>query len=153
MKIQIKKILLPLLFSIIIGSISGSIVYCVYHEKVNNELTKNKVYLLEYGDYDNIDNLNMDKYSSKYIYFLDENNYKKVLGITKNKDNIKKIKSIYDEELLTNTYYLDNEVINNKIKNYDRMLKDATNKDDIEKIVDLTLELYNNNEDNTLVKR
>ena len=87
MKIQIKKILLPLLFSIIIGSISGSIVYCVYHEKVNNELTKNKVYLLEYGDYDNIDNLNMDKYSSKYIYFLDENNYKKVLGITKNKDN------------------------------------------------------------------
>lgn len=154
MKKTIKKIVLPLIFSILIGMISGNLVYRIYQEKIETELTQNRVFLLEYGEYDTIENLNSDKYNSKYLYFLDhDNNYTKVLGITKNEDNIEKISSIYEEELLIHTYYLNNDELNEKINHYDEQLSKASTKEEIEQIVDETMELYKNEDNNILAKR
>lgn len=154
MKTRIKKIVLPLIFSILIGMVSGSFVYKIYNEKIESELNQNRVFLLEYGEYENIEHLNSDQYNSKYLYFLDhDNNYTKVLGITKNEDNIEKIASIYEEELLINTYYLNNEELNNKINLFDERLLEASSKEEIEAIVDETMELYKNEENNILAKR
>lgn len=154
MKKTIKKVILPLIFSILIGMVSGNLVYRIYHEKIETELTQNRIFLLEYGEYDTIENLNSDKYNSKYLYFLDhDNNYTKVLGITKNEDNIDKIASIYEEELLINTYYLNNDELNDKINRYDEKLSKASTKEEIEQIVDETMELYKNEDNNILAKR
>ena len=77
-----------------------------------------------------------------YIYYQDDGLYKTIMAITKDKDNINKIKKIYNEDIIINEYYLDNPTINSQIKKYDIELKNTSDNSKIQEILDEMLKIY-----------
>ena len=70
-----------------------------------------------------------------YIYYEEDNLYKTIIGITKSKDNINKIKEVYGNEVIVNTYYNDDELLNSKIIEYDRKLNNTNDTEEEKKII------------------
>ena len=92
MKNIIKKVFTPIIMGVILGSICGKIAYKIYSDDLENKFSTKKVYILEYGTYNTFDNMKEDNNQNNYIYYIDNNQYKSIVGITKNENNIEKIK-------------------------------------------------------------
>ena len=87
-----------------------------------------------------------------YVYYEDDGLYKTIIGITKDKNNVEKIKTAYKQEVVVNQYYINNKDISNKIKEYDEKLKKAETNDEIQAITVDMLEIYKQVEDIKLTK-
>ena len=87
-----------------------------------------------------------------YIYYEEDNLYKTIIGITKSKDNINKIKEVYGEEVIVNTYYNDDELLNSKIIEYDRKLNNTNDLEEEKKIIIEMLNLYKKDDKIKLTK-
>jgi len=148
---KIKKIIIPLGLSIILGYICGSVVYEIYKNKIDIVLNENKIYMLQSGAYSNIDSMKANATNKNYIYFKEDNLYKVIIGITKNEKNIEKIKNIYEgETLIIKEYNLNDKVINDEIIKYDEKLNKETEIEKIKHIVTKMLELYKENKNITI---
>ena len=89
---------------------------------------------------------------SNYIYYEDEDGlYKSIIGLTLDYDNLDKIKNTYKENVLVREFYSKDIDLNKRIEEYDRKLKNTTNNDEINDIIDKVLELYKG-KNNTLDK-
>ena len=115
-------------------------------------INSNKVYLLQSGAYSSIDNMKMNTKQLNYVYFNDEGMYKTIVAITKNKDNIKKIKNAYNIDMVINEYYLENDDLINKINEYDKELAGTSDKEEVVKIVNNMLINYKEENNIKLVK-
>ena len=115
-----KKIIMgvggPLLIAILIGFILGKYAYRVYKNNLYDTLRSSRLYLVEKGTYDDIDAMRKDNSGTNYVYYRDSDKYKMVVGITKDYDNVKKIKSLYDGKLSVMEYYVANEIINDSFE-------------------------------------
>lgn len=151
MKNKIKNILIPLIISIILGIISAKSIYKIYEEDIETRLTSSKIYLLENGSYKNYDDMRKENIKNSYVYYKDKDLYKSVIGITKDKDNIEKIKTIFDDSIVIEEYYISNDIINNKQKEYDEILKKAQNTKEATKIINDIIELYKENNSINLI--
>ncbi len=149
---KIKKTIISIVLSVVCGGLCGKLVYNIYQEKINNVFTSTKVYLLQTGAYSSMDSMKENSNLSSYIYYDDNGLYKTVLAITKDKDNINKIKEAYDVDMVINEYYLDNEELNNKIIAYDSLLKEKNEKEEIKTIVNEMIDLYKENNNVKLVR-
>ena len=88
---------------------------------------------------------------NNYVYYEDDGLYKAIIGITENKNNIDKIKSTYEGEVIVSEYYsLDNK-LNEKIEKYDKEIEKLEDKNEIKNIVIEMLGVYKDNDNNTLV--
>ena len=110
------------------------------------------MYLLQSGAYSSIDNMKMNTKQLNYVYFNDEGMYKTIVAITKNKDNIKKIKNAYNIDMVINEYYLENDDLINKINEYDKELAGTSDKEEVVKIVNNMLINYKEENNIKLVK-
>lgn len=151
MKNKIKNILIPLIISIILGIISAKSIYKIYEEDIETRLTSSKIYLLENGSYKNYDDMRKENIKNSYVYYKDKDLYKSVIGITKDKDNIEKIKTIFDDSIVIEEYYISSDIINNKQKEYDEILKKAQNTKEATKIINDIIELYKENNSINLI--
>ena len=89
---------------------------------------------------------------NNYIYYQDEDGlYKSVIGITQKEENIEKIKSLYQNEIITTEYYSNDKKLIKKLKEYDKILDKTTDNNEIKQIVKQSLELYKDN-NSTLTK-
>ena len=146
------KLVLPIFLSVIFGGISANLVFSNYDQKITDNINGKKVYLIQSGAYSNYDNMINNTLINKYIYYQDDDGlYKSVIGITENKDNIDKIKSTYTGNVIVNEYYSNDTKLNNKIKEYDDILKSTTDTNKIKDIINKMLELYKDN-DSTLMQ-
>lgn len=136
----------PLLIAILIGFILGKYAYRVYKNNLYDTLRSSRLYLVEKGTYDDIDAMRKDNSGTNYVYYRDSDKYKMVVGITKDYDNVKKIKSLYDGKLSVMEYYVANEIINDKQDEYEKALEEAHDYQDVREAVDNILELYRNDE-------
>jgi len=152
MKDKIKKVVIPIFLSVICGAISGKLVYSIYATKTENILTSNKIYLLESGSYDSYDNMRNNTMGINYVYYEDDNNYKAIIAIVKDYDNIDKIKKIYDKDINVSEYYLADQDLNNKLIELDSKLKIADDESEIKNIVIEMLDLYRDDNSIKLVK-
>ena len=142
MKRVIKGILFPLVISIICGFVCGKLVYSVYNEDIENRFSSSKLYLIENGSYLTYDNMREENSGNNYVYYKDEDGYKTVVGITKNEDNIDKIKSLYSDTVKVEEYYISSDLINDKQIEYDMMLSNTNDLYEVKEVVDNILNLY-----------
>ena len=152
MKKKLYSFFTPILLSVIFGSFCGKIVYDMYDKKIEEDIGGKKIYLVQAGAYSSYDNMVKNSMLSNYIYYEDEDGlYKSIIGLTLDYDNLDKIKNTYKENVLVREFYSKDIDLNKRIEEYDRKLKNTTNNDEINDIVDKVLELYKG-KNNTLDK-
>ena len=152
MKEKIKKIVTPIFLSIICGCICGRVMFSIYEDKGIRILDSNLIYLLEDNVYDDYDSMKASVMSSDYIYYEDDGKYKRVVAMTKNKDNIDKIRNVYGSALTMHEYLLNDEEINNKLEEYDNRLENVNSEDEIKDIIMEMINVYKGLEDIKMVK-
>jgi len=146
MKKKIRGIIIPLMLALLIGYIGGKYAYKTYLDDLHDTLSSSRLYLVEKGEYDSIDRMREDNNDTNYVYYVDDNKYKTVVGITKDYDNVKKIKTLYDDSLSVMEYYVANEIINSKQDEYEHALMEAREYKDVREAVDNILNLYRNDD-------
>ena len=152
MKKKLYSFFTPILLSVVFGSFCGKIVYDMYDKKIEEDISGKKIYLVQAGAYSSYDNMVKNSMLSNYIYYEDEDGlYKSIIGITLDYDNLDKIKNTYKENVLVREFYSKDIDLNKRIEEYDRKLKNTTNNDEINAIIDKVLELYKG-KNNTLDK-
>lgn len=151
MKKIIRSIFIPVFIAIICGYIGGKYVYNTYKNNLYNNLNSSKLYLAINGEYDDINSMREENSSNNYIYYKDDDKYKSVVGITKEYDNIDKIKLLYNDKIFVYVYYLPNDILNDKQEEYEKMLGSASDTEDIKEAVDNILSLYRNDDNIRLI--
>ena len=89
------------MFAILSGAVLGKVTFDKYSSlKVDEVISYNtNTYMLKYKTYSSKKKMEEDvKKIDRYIYIKEGNDITVYLAITTSKDNIKKIKKIYDEE-------------------------------------------------------
>ena len=142
MKKIINGFFVPLVVSMIFGFVCGKLVYSVYGDDVENKLSSSKIYLVENGKYLTYDSMREENNGNNYVYYRDDEGYKTVVGITKNEDNINKIKSLYSDNIKIEEYYISSDLVNDKQNEYDLMLSNTDDVYEVKKVVDNILNLY-----------
>ena len=148
MKKIFKGIFAPLILSVLCGFVCGKFVYGIYKDDIGNKFNSSLVYLLEGKTYLTYDGMRSENRDGNYVNYVDDFGYKTLFGITKNIDNVEKIKSLYDRDLDVLEYYVSNEKISNKQDEYDVMLNDSVGEDNIRVVVNDILNMYK--EDDTV---
>lgn len=147
----LKKALIPLFISVLCGFICGRIVYSIYKENDDLSLNNNLIYLVQSGAYSSYDNMRANNISYDYIYYQEDNLYKTIIGVTKNVNNIEKIKEIYTDEVIISKYYSNDFELNNKLEEYDKLLENSEG-EKIKEIIIKMLNLYKGEDTIKLVK-
>ena len=147
MKRIIKSIISPIIIAILISFTLGLTFYKTYKDNLDNNLKSIRLYLIQNGEYDDIDNMRTSNYNNNYVYYKIGNKYKTVIGITNNYDNIAKIKSLYQDNLEVSEYYVAENFLDDKQYEYDKQLLKTENITEVKEVVNNILKLYQN-EDN-----
>ena len=90
MKKIMKGIFVPVVMAVILGYIGGRYVYKTYRYNLYDNLTSNRLYLVENGEYDSIEDMREENTGNSYVYYKDDDKYRSVVGITKNYDSIER---------------------------------------------------------------
>lgn len=152
MKEKIKKIVTPIFLSVLCGFVCARVMFSIYEDKGASVLDSNVIYLLEDSSYDDYDSMKASTISSDYVYYEEDGKYKAVVAMTKNKDNIEKIKSVYDNELTVSEYLLNDDDINSKLEEYDVRIENTDSDDEIKSIIIEMINIYKGEEDVKMVK-
>ena len=152
MKKIINSIFLPILLAILLGTILGRYAYKTYKDELYNNLKSSKLYLLENGEYPTIDNMKQENNTNNYIYYKDNDKYKTIIGITNNKDNIDKIKKLYNNNILVKEYYIENNSIDKRQLEYEKVLSTTNDIKELKNAVDNILNLYKNDNNIRLIQ-
>lgn len=152
MKKKIKQIVVPIFLSVLCGFICGRLMFSIYEEKGKNILELNTIYLLKDNSYNDYDSMKASSLSNNYIYYEDEGKYNTIIAITKNKDNIDKIKKTSNKELTIMEYILKDEEMNNKLEAYDLELTKAQKDEDIKEVINKMINVYKDKEDVKMIK-
>ena len=142
MKKIINGFFVPLVVSMIFGFVCGKLIYSVYGDDIGNKLSSSKIYLIENGKYLTYDSMREENNGNNYVYYRDDEGYKTVVGITKNEDNINKIKSLYSDKIKIEEYYISSDLVNDKQNEYDLILSNTDDVYEVKKVVDNILNLY-----------
>lgn len=120
--------------AIIMGVIIGKYIYNGYENELTTALAESKVedvYLLQYGVYSNEELMkkNTEKLK-KYFYYVDDNKYHVLIGITKDKSLKDKIVNSYnlEDNIYLKKINVDNSEFNELLKQYDILVKNTENK-------------------------
>lgn len=152
MKKRIKKVVIPIFISVFCGFLCGRLMYSIYEDKGKNVLDYRHVYLLLCNTYNDYESMKASSLSNNYIYYRDEDGYNTVIALTKNRDNIDKIKKVYGGELVVMEYLLDDDDVNEKISEYDKELELVNEEDDIKDVIDKMIGVYKDKEDVKMIK-
>ena len=151
MKKIIMSFVLPVFISIIIGFIFAKVVYKIYQDDLDTRLSSFKIYLLKNGEYSSYEEMRQDNNYHNYLYYKDDNIYKSIIGITNEESNINKIKEVSEMPLEVEEYYISSGLVNDKMKDYDKQLKNTNDIDKIKEITKNILEIYKENNNITLI--
>ena len=144
-------IIIPLVISMLFGFICAKLVYKVYDDEIENKLSSSKLYLIQNGEYITYDNMREENNGNNYVYYKDEDVYKSIVGITKDVDNINKIKKLYSDNVSVSEYYISNELLNNKQNEYDSLLSNTEDINQVREVVDNILNLYREEDEIRLI--
>lgn len=139
------KLVVALIF-IISGIVVGNNLY----NKVDFKLLKtfkenNDFYLLQLGTYDTKEIMQRDTRDiNPKVYEVKNDKYYVYVGISSNMNNLNKIKDIYkDEELTTKVINIKNEEFINNLRQFDILIDNTDDKDEILTIEEVVLSSFN----------
>lgn len=142
---------MPFIGAMIIGMLCGRLVYSTYKDNIYGDLKTSRLYLVQKGRYDDYNEMRTDNNGNNYVYYQDDEGYKTVVGITKNYDNVSKIKSLYGDDLSVSIYYLPTESLDSRQDEYDNMLYNVEDIQEVREVVDNILNLYQSDDSIRLV--
>lgn len=148
----IKKIFVPIFLSVICGFLCGRILFSIYEDKASLALDSNVVYFLEDSTYNDYNTMKMAVISSNYIYYEENGKFIPVVAFTRNKDNIEKIRKVYDKELTISKYLLDDDSIISLIDEYDSKLSSTDDSEEIKNIIMEMIALYQDSDKAKIAK-
>lgn len=142
-----KKTLIISGISILLGSLAGIIFNNNYKEKIFNKINKkNNYYILQEGAYSSKEVMleNTKNISIKTLE-KDNNKYYVYLGITKDIENAKKIKAIYENkgyQIYIKEVNISNEEFYNNVIQFDLLIKNTDNEQEVLTIEEVVLANY-----------
>ena len=127
-----KKYIYSIFLAIIVGLAFGRLMLSQY-QNPNNIIpvlsNSFKAYFLELGSYNTEEDMKENTVSFPYyIYMLKEGKYYVYIGITRNDDNLNKIKGYYEEKgylLTVREYKVENEAFLTVLEQYDTLLGES----------------------------
>ena len=134
-----KKKIAYFLIPIIIGFILGVVIYNDYKKGLDNSLYN--AYLIQIGSFKDDSEIN----TSKYLVLKEDGIYNVYAGITTKLSNASKIKELYDKEKIYSIIkptIIDNVEFMNNLVQYDLLLSEVDNKDNIISINDVIISNY-----------
>ena len=149
---KLKKIVVPIFLSVFCGFVCGRLMFSIYEDKGSNVLNSNVIYLLQDSSYSDYDTMKASGVSANYIYYEEDGKYNMVVAMTKNKNNIEKIKEVYGKDLKVTEYLLSDDSINDMIDEYDIKLGSTTDGEEIKKIIIDMINIYKDREDVKMAK-
>ena len=149
---KLKKIVVPIFLSVFCGFVCGRLMFSIYEDKGSNVLNSNVIYLLQDSSYSDYETMKASGVSSNYIYYEEDGKYNMVVAMTKNKNNIEKIKEVYGKDLKVTEYLLGDDSINDMIDEYDIKLGSTTDGEEIKKIIIDMINIYKDREDVKMAK-
>lgn len=151
MKKIVRSIFIPIIIAILFGLISGRFVYRTYKDNLYNNLTSSRLYLLENGIYDSVENMREENSTNNYIYYKDNDKYKTVIGITNNYNNIDKIKKLYNDNISIEEYYIGSNNLDSRQIEYEKILSSTNDLKEVKEAVDNILNLYRSDDNIKLI--
>lgn len=149
---KLKKIVVPIFLSVFCGFVCGRLMFSIYEDKGSNVLNSNVIYLLQDSSYSDYETMKASGVSANYIYYEEDGKYNMVVAMTKNKNNIEKIKEVYGKDLKVTEYLLSDDSINDMIDEYDIKLGSTTDGEEIKKIIIDMINIYKDREDVKMAK-
>ena len=149
---KLKKIVVPIFLSVFCGFVCGRLMFSIYEDKGSNVLNSNVIYLLQDSSYSDYETMKASGVSANYIYYEEDGKYNMVVAMTKNKNNIEKIKEVYGKDLKVTEYLLSDDSINDMIDEYDIKLGSTTDDEEIKKIIIDMINIYKDREDVKMAK-
>lgn len=123
-----KKTIIWVLFALLSGALLGKITFDRY-EKIDTKNVisyNNYVYMLKYGSYKTVDDMtNKITNIDRYVYITDENKTTAYISISKTKENLNKLKKIYDDKKIKTTIAkvkIDNDEFIQNLNEYEKLL-------------------------------
>lgn len=108
-------------------------------------LNDKKIYVLQYGVYENKEYLNNIK--PKYVYDIENNKYHIYVAMTSNKDNLEKLENYFSKQNIE-TYVKEKAIdyeFYDVLKQYDLLLDEAVSDSSIKTVVETVLTKYEEN--------
>ena len=128
-----KTTILYILGAILIGVFIGKYVYNGYQNETKEtfkDMNEN-IYLLQYGVYSSNDSMvENTKNLKNYFYYIENNKYHVIIGVTMDKDlkdKIKKANSI-DNDIYIKKVSINNDEFIESLKQYDNLIKNTEDK-------------------------
>ena len=149
---KLKKIVVPIFLSVFCGFVCGRLMFSIYEDKGSSILDSNVIYLLQDSSYSDYETMKASGVSANYIYYEEDGKYNMVVAMTKNKNNIEKIKDVYGKDLKVTEYLLSDDSINDMIDEYDIKLGSTTDSEEIKKIIIDMINIYKDREDVKMAK-
>ena len=149
---KLKKIVVPIFLSVFCGFVCGRLMFNIYEDKGSSILDSNVIYLLQDSSYSDYETMKASGVSANYIYYEEDGKYNMVVAMTKNKNNIEKIKEVYGKDLKVTEYLLSDDSINDMIDEYDIKLEATTDGEEIKKIIIDMINIYKDREDVKMAK-
>ncbi len=130
-----KKTIISFLVAIIIGIIIGKYIYNGYLNEKKNVINNDEyVYLMQYGVYSNNDYMvENTKKLKDYFYYVDDDKYHVLIGVTKNKDLKDKIIGAQgiDDNIYMKKVNVDDNTFLETLSQYDNLVSSTDNKSTI----------------------
>lgn len=140
--------MLPIFISVLCGVTFASLISGIYTDKLNNTINSRKIYVLS-QKFPNFEEMNQQ--NDDYLYYENNNEYKQILGITKDIKNIDKIKKIYNTDINVEEYQISSVEVLGKLTELDLELSLENNQTKQQEIINNTLELYKNQKINLII--
>lgn len=128
-----KTTILYILGAILIGVFIGKYVYNGYQNETKEafkDMNEN-IYLLQYGVYSSNDSMVENTKNLKdYFYYIENNKYHVIIGVTMDKDlkdKIKKANSI-DNDIYIKKVFINNDEFIESLNQYDNLIKNTEDK-------------------------
>lgn len=145
-----KKIIVPIFSCILVGFLFGKIMFNQYNSdntiKTSVSDINSLVYFIQVGAYSTIDNMKEAmKDTTNYVYMQKDNKYYAFVGMTKEKNNVDKLKKYFEEQkysVYIKEIVIDNSSFLDVLSQYDLLLNEAESNESISTIEKSVLAKY-----------
>ncbi len=136
-----------IIFSILLGYLFGKVIFNQYDKNLLDAFKeKTPVFFLQQGVYSSIDSLEKNtKNIRNYVYVKDNNYYRVYVAITRNPENVNKLKEMFTKkgnDIYVRELEVSNKEFINILDQYDKLTKLTSDENNINKIIKETLIKY-----------
>lgn len=144
-----EKIIMPIIASVLVGFVMGKFMFNQYDNGTmltSKLIEKESLYFLQQGVYSSLDNMKKNTTTLPYyIYTEEDNKFHVYIGITKDENNLDKLKRYYQDKgynIYVDTIEVSNNAFLEIFNQYEQLLKNTNDEKAMSAIVSSVLAKY-----------